>query len=370
MAPGIRHLRLDDRGRLWMVRRGVLVYDRQEWHSFSGRFPDANFENTRLSYEDREGNIWVGSYGGGLVFCSRPTVVRYTEADGLPHRKVQCLAEDRRGRIWVGTDRGTACLEGDEIHSTKTGSRVTVMEVDLRGTLWTGDSQGNLSKGVRATQMIAVRTQDDLEIITALCQDRTGGLWVSTSSGILGYTEKGRFVALKERLPQGCRTLMQDSEGVLWVGTVDGRPSLYYGRPSLYYKDRSNRLHALESPGLEVAYGVKALCEHEGLLWAGTANGLFSVDRGSGRVRRYTMDQGLPTNSIWSLGTDQQGQLWIGTSGGVLNYRGEAFHRVHLGGASPENQVHAILFDRQGRVWFGTNGGLILYRPPLPPRVS
>ena len=364
VVPGIRHLRLDDRGRLWMTRRGVLVYDGREWHPYSARFPDADFSNTRLSYEDREGNIWVGSYGGGLAFFSQPAVVRYTEADGLPHSKVTCLAEDRRGQIWIGTDGGTACFEEDEIHSTNSGPVVFVMEADRQGTLWIGDSEGKVSKRAREPRVIPVRTEDNLEVIVGLCQDRTGRLWVCTSHGILGYIEEDRFAALKERLPQRCRTMIQDSEGVLWIGTDEESPSLYY-------KDRTHRLHASDFSGLEAAYAVNALCEHEGLLWVGAPSGLFSVDLGSKEVRRYTMDQGLPANCVTSLGTDRQGRLWIGTNGGgALNYKGEAFHRIHLGESSPESQVNAILCDRRGRMWFGTQGGLTVYRPrPVPPGI-
>ena len=86
VIPGIRHVRLDDKGWLWMARRGVLVYDGQEWHPFPARSAAGNSENTRLTYEDREGNIWVGLYGGGLVFCRLDRVQRYTQADGLPHQ--------------------------------------------------------------------------------------------------------------------------------------------------------------------------------------------------------------------------------------------------------------------------------------------
>ena len=66
---GTRHVRLDDRGWLWMTRRGVLVYDGEEWHLFSAGLPDIHFSDARLTYEDREGNIWVGLWSGGLVFC-------------------------------------------------------------------------------------------------------------------------------------------------------------------------------------------------------------------------------------------------------------------------------------------------------------
>ena len=364
VAPGIRHLRLDARGRLWMARRGVLVYDGREWQSFSARFPDADFRNVRLTYEDREGNIWVGSYRSGLVFCHRPCVRRYTEADGLPHNNVTSLTEDRRGRIWIGTLRGTACLEEDEIRSTIAGPKVFAMEVDLRGTLWIGDSEGNVSKVARAARRIAVRTEEDkIEAIVGACQDPAGPLWVCTRLGFLGYIEEDRLVALTERLPHGCRTLMRDSEGILWIGTEE--------LPALYYKDRAHRLHASDFPGLEAAYGVNALCEHEGLLWVGAPSGLFSIDRRSGKVRRFTMDQGLPANCVTSLGTDRQGRLWIGTNGGgALNYKGGAFGHIHLGESPPENQVNAILCDRRGRLWFGTSGGLTMYRRrPVPPGI-
>ena len=66
---GTRHVRVDDRDRLWLSRRGVLVYDGEEWHPFSAGLPDVHFSDTRLTYEDSEGNIWVGLWGGGLIFC-------------------------------------------------------------------------------------------------------------------------------------------------------------------------------------------------------------------------------------------------------------------------------------------------------------
>ena len=365
VRPGIRHIRRDDRGWLWMARRGVLVYGGQEWHPFSADFPDADFRPTRLTYEDREGNTWVGSYGGGLVFCHRPCVRRYTEADGLPHRHVKSLAEDHRGRIWIGTLRGTACLEEDEIHSTNAGPLVFSMEVDRRGTLWIGDSQGNVSKGTDAALVIPVRIEDEVEDIVGVCQDQAGRLWVCTRQGGLGCIEQDRFVPLQERLPRQCRTMMQDSEGVLWIGIADG------SLPGLHYKDPAHRLHASDFPGLEAASGVNALCEHEGLLWVGTSRGLIALDRRARVMRRFTMHQGLPANCILSLASDRQGRLWIGTKGGgALNHKGEAFHPVPLGESSPEKQVNVILCDRQERLWFGTRGGLIMYRPrPVPPGI-
>ena len=102
---------------LWMTRRGVLVYDGQAWHPFYTRLPDSHFSDTRRRTKTARGNIWVGLWGGGLVFCDPVSVQLYTEADGLPDREVRCVGEDREGRLWIGTMGGLACREDDQIRS-------------------------------------------------------------------------------------------------------------------------------------------------------------------------------------------------------------------------------------------------------------
>ena len=359
VRPAIRHIRVDDRGWLWMARRGVLVHDGQAWHPFSDAFPERDFRNTRLTYEDHEKNIWVGSWGGGLVFVARSGVRRYTEVDGLPGNRVRSLAEDRRGRVWIGTGRGIACHEEDRIRPMATGPAVFAMEVDRQGTLWVGDAAGKVSKGAGSESLVvADLAGDDHAIVTGLCADRTGRLWIGTSRGLLGHIEEERFVALEDRLPRACRTIMQDSGGVFWIGSAEGSPALYY-------TDCADRLRAADSAGMEAIPGVNAMCENSGLLWLGTIAGLFSIDLRSREVRRFTMAQGLSDNRILSLATDPQGRLWIGTEGGgVLSYDGQAFRRLHVGECSLESwEVQAILCDRLGRLWLGTGGGLISYQP-------
>ena len=156
-------------------------------------------------------------------------------------------------------------------------------------------SKGQMSGGSTGLQEIAVLGEDAYDFIAGLCVDPTGRLWVATSHGRLGYIEQDRFVPLKERVPRvprECRTIMQDSEGVLWVGTADGSPALRY-------KDRAHRLHACDLGGLEGVSTVNAVCEHEGLLWVETAGGLFSVDLQSRKVRRFTTDQGYRRGVFW-----------------------------------------------------------------------
>ena len=362
---GARHVRIDDKGWLWVARPGnVLMYDGQDWHSYEG-VPGIDFGNTRLTYEDREGNIWVGLWDEGLVFCDMLGRQLYTEADGLPDRTVRCLAEDGAGRLWIGTRGGLACLEDDRIRLMEMGHEVRSLEVDCRQTLWIGNTEGKVFKGATAPEVIAVAEEDHYESIRGLCQDQTGRLWVGTRQGTLGWIEADRFIALEGRLPHRLKTMTQDSEGVLWIGASGEMPALYY-------KD-GNRLRASDLTGLEAVPCVNALCEHAGTLWVGTTVGLFAVDLHSKQVRQFTKDQGgLTNNNILSLAVDQQGRLWIGTRGaGVMRYDGETFRGIRLGPSMQENMVEAILCDRRGRLWFGTRAGLIAYEPcHTPPGIA
>ena len=361
---GTRHVRVDDRGRLWLSRRGVLVYDGEKWHPFSAGLPDVHFSDTRLTYEDSEGNIWVGLWGGGLIFCDPVSIQLYDKEDGLPDSEIRCLREDQEGRIWIGTTGGLACLEDSRIRPVEVGYTVLSMVVDRQGQVWSGGPDGQVFKSVgRETQAIAV-IAGGVEI-EMLFQGREGHLIACTSAGQLGRIEANRFIAIEDLRPQDCRVVLQDREGSFWIGLYGTRPALYN------YKD--GHLRAYDMAGMEAIVYVNALCEYQDAIWVGTAHGLFAFDYQSKEVRQFTVDQGdLSANGILALVADpQQECLWIGTcGGGVLKYDGRTFQSIRLGKAALENIVEAILRDSQGRLWFGTRAGLIAYQPgETPPRI-
>ena len=362
---GTRHVRVDDRGRLWLSRRGVLVYDGEEWHPFSAGLPDVHFSDTRLTYEDSEGNIWVGLWGGGLIFCDPISVQLYDKEDGLPDSEIRCLSEDREGRIWIGTTGGLACLEDGQIHPVEVGYTVFSMVVDRQGQVWSSGPDGQVFKSAgKETQAITVAAKDGYVEIKMLFQGREGHLNAYTSKGQFGWIEANRFTAIEDQWPF-CRVVLQDREGSFWLGLHGTKPALYN------YRD--GHLRACDMAGIEAVAYVNALCEYQDALWVGTAHGLFAIDCQSKEVRQFTADQGdLSANGILALVADpQQECLWIGTSGGgVLKYDGRTFQSIRLGKAALENIVEAILHDSQGRLWFGTRAGLIAYQPgETPPRI-
>ena len=367
---GTRHVRADERGWLWLTHRGVMVHDGQEWHPFSASLPDIDFSATRLTYEDREGNIWIGLWGGGLIFCDPVSIRRYTEADGLPDREIRHLGEDHEGRMWIGTMAGMACMEEGYVHPVETGEIVSAMVVDGQGQVWSGGGAGKVYKWEGQTpRAIPVAEETHSEEIAGLCEDAQGRIWVGTSEGRFGWIEKNRFIYLDE-----CAAAIQDQDGVFWVGVLlqDRDGVLWIGSvgviPSLYCYEDGHLRPADIAEAESIAY-VNVLWEHQNTLWIGTAKGLFALDLSSREVHHFTAEQfGLSANGILALTADPQGHIWMGTSGGgVLRYDGETFQSIRLGPSALENMVEAVLCDRSGRLWFGTRAGLVAYQPGHTP---
>ena len=362
---GTRHVRADDRGWLWLTHRSVMVHDGQEWHPFSTSLPDIDFSDTRLTYEDREGNIWIGLWGGGLIFCDSASTRRYTEADGLPDREIRCLGEDHEGRMWIGTMDGMAYMEEGQIRPVETREIVSAMVVDTQGQIWSGGHTGRVYRWKSQTpQAISVAEEGHSGEISGLCEDEQGRIWVGTYRSRFGWIEENCFTPFDEWTIDECRALLQDQNGVFWIG--------FYGSiPALYCYEDGHLRPADMAEAESIAY-VNVLWEHQNTLWVGTAKGLFALDLSSRKVRRFTAEQfGLSANGILALTADSQGNIWIGTSGGgVLRYDGQTFQSIRLGPSALENKVEAVLCDHRGRLWFGTRSGLVAYQPGhTPPRL-
>ena len=193
--------------------------------------------------------------------------------------------------------------------------------------------------------------------IAGLYEDGQGRLWVGTVRDGFGLVEDGRFTRFDGWDVEECRALLQDPNGMFWLG--------FYSRiPALYWYEGGRLRPAALAEAETIAY-VNVLWEHHNTVWVGTAKGLFAFDLSSRQGHHFTVDSsGLSANGILALAADGQGDMWIGTSGGgVLHYDGESFQSIRLGPSVLGNIVEAVLCDRDGRLWFGTWAGLVAYQP-------
>jgi len=96
---------------------------------------------------DRDGNVWAGTWGGGLSRFDGSDWKVYTVADGLPGNHVFMLHEDENGILWIGTNNGLARMDGDSfkrftIADGLFSNRVFAMSSAADGAKWIGSFGG------------------------------------------------------------------------------------------------------------------------------------------------------------------------------------------------------------------------------------
>ena len=163
-------------------------------------------------------------------------------------------------------------------------------------------------------------------------------------------------------------TIIQDSRGFMWFGTIDGL-NRYDGYKFRIYKHNPEDSLSLPEGWAQVLYE-----DHSGELWIGTqGGGLCKYDRARDVFIRYSYEKGNPNslcgNQIESIFETDQHVLWIGCGNGLNKYNRESddFIRYYPDENKEKleanvNYVGAITQDKTGQLWIGThNEGLFSY---------
>ncbi len=151
--------------------------------------------------------------------------------------------------------------------------------------------------------------------VTTMMEMKSGGLAVGTLEQGLFLIFPNRGVVHFDRahgFPNNwVRSLCEDREGTLWVGT--GNSGLVALRPS--------RVTTLNPPDdWQGANVLSVTCSRRGSMWIGTEGaGLYRLQ--NGEWTHFGDSNGLSNLFVWSVSEDSANQLWVGTWGGGLFLR-------------------------------------------------
>lgn len=113
-----------------------------------------------------------------------------------------------------------------------------------------------------------------------------------------------------------------------------------------------------EEDGLRALSPETLLQDHAGLLWVGTADGLYRFDGRS--FTRFGTEDGLPSAKITALHQTKNGRFFVGTRGGLARWDGAGFVPLGEKAGLPESAIGAISSDASNTVFVGTTKGLYL----------
>lgn len=320
------------------------------------RYPDQSLEerHVRSIFEDPSGLLWIGTANGfEILDRTRQELVHAREIPGIPETlhdsTVSAFTEDSAGDLWIGTlDAGAfrrRASDGSFIHylpdpgdpGSLAGEGVPLFDIDSAGRLWAVVWNGGLHLFQPATGTF-----------------RRYGADVADSEGI----GLGDAYVLHETPP-----------GTYWVGTwANGlvRFSPENGVEARYRFEPRNP-ESLGSDRIQSIHGELAE-DGTGTLWIATwGGGLSRFDAASGLSRTYTVADGLPSNSLYSILEDDDGCLWISTLRGLVRFNPEDEGvRTYDSADGVQNHLfyyHCAFRGAGGEMGFCGNDGLTLFHP-------
>lgn len=359
-------------------------------------FSSSGTINITSLYEDGQGRVWIGTGDGLFVYCEDRDDFMYfgndpEDSNTLSNNVIHCVYQDRAGIYWVGTQTGlnrfdaeTRTWKGYSHQQDDPSSLVHnyVMSVteDLLGNLIVGTLGGlsiyreEIDGFTNYRHRLNIDWGLNNDFINCLYADESGNVWVGTERGGVN-----RYNVFQERIgffvnePDDPNSLnyntvnsIYEDESYIWIGTAGGGLNRYNKKTGTFrfYRGEQDKPGALGSDFI-----TSMIRDREGNLWIGTwGDGLFELTPGnvsSGRFIRYgDAEEGsgqLISDFISSLVTDDRGNLWIGTLGGLDRFDLETHTFTHVGSDSLSvviDQVGCLEFDAEGNLWVGTRIGL------------
>ena len=346
---------MDSKGNLWISSSdGVYRINKDIITLKLNRTNGLPMENMRSIFEDREGNIWMGSEGKGLLRFPGEKFLYYNEETGLNSDLILSANQDSKGDYWLGSyDKGLMKMSKNKKLTPiliKNNNTIWASLLEVDGYNWFGTGFGLVA--LENTQVARVfYAEDNLpgDYITALHKISNSSFYVGGSDGVSLY-RNGKF------------TLMKNQD----IGTVRDFCSIgktiFCATDKGLYKINGSKI---ENTNLINKTIYSLATDYDNCLWIGTEEGLF---RWHNTILEQVPFSSFPSSNFINFINFHAGKLFVGTNNGlfilsnlkeqkplVTNY-GLADGLVNL-----ETNINSSFIDNKGKLWFGTASGLVSY---------
>ncbi|MCU0661382.1 MAG: ATP-binding protein [Myxococcota bacterium] len=354
----------DREGHIWIAtEKGLVRWKEGAMTLFDSQTePALSVSDVRTLALDSAGTLWVGTWGGGLVRVAGGKFEKVLS--DRPKQMVVDIVEDRDKNLWVALyDGGIGRVEDRRLVAY---GKAEGLPTEIGAALFE-DREGNLLLGLGPGGLVVMRdapfttydTRDGLPdpSIRTVYQDRAGDTWIGLQSDGLAHLRDGVISVFgpSAGIAGGTRSILERPEGGLYVASL---------KEGVYIFEQGRVTGMVSQDGQAVKNSVRAMLRtSDGSVWFGSLGQGLVRQRG-GEVEIFTAEQGLANNRVLSLAEGPDGTLWIGSwAGGLTRYRKGRFEILKGPEVLESQAATALLVDAEGTVWVGTYGfGLVCYR--------
>lgn len=344
--------------------------------------------------KDNQGGMWAGTFFGGLNYYSKENA-RFEKyypllgTNSISGSAVREISSDNKGNLWIGTeDAGFNKFNpktGIFTNYTSTGKKTAVSYPNIHGLLAI-ENQLFIGPFLHGMEIMDIRTglitdrfkligdKDDKisDFVMCIYLTTDSTLLVGTAykgSGLFVYSRKEKKFTRIKKIPYNSYVfaIEEDKQGNIWTGS-DSQGAFYYHpktgkHGNIRFGDKVKNKIINEFP----VYGI--LEDSNRAIWFTTeGGGLIKVSADRKVVKKFTTENGLPTNVLFRVLEDDSKHLWISSLKGLicLDLQTEKF-KIYT-------QANGLITDQfnfnsayknlnNGKMYFGSVKGMIGFNP-------
>lgn len=401
----VRDIIVDQEDNLWVGTYGglnKLSFGSEQFIRYSKASVGTNGLSGNVIFsllQSRDGAIWVGLQADGLNKYN-PQQAQFvhmqhdrTNPDSLNSNSVWSFLEDSAGTLWVGTDEG-GLNQYDPINNrfiaykhdpndpnSIISNRVWALAEDKQGYIWIGTYGSGVSRlDPKTKQFIHYQHNENNNNslsnnrVMSIFIDKNDTLWVGTYIGLNRFNaNSGTFTHFKYD-PMNSNTISNDAilsidqskNGHMLIGTYSGGFNIIDPKTRQVTRYQTNKF---DQNSINNNTVMDSFEDSDGFIWLATyGGGLNRLDPNTQQITHYDQEQGLMSNSLYSILTDEAQNFWMSTNQGLIRYdrQNQTFTNFNVDDGLQSNEFNsgaAFKSTKTGKLYFGGINGYNQFDP-------
>jgi ligand-binding sensor domain-containing protein/serine phosphatase RsbU (regulator of sigma subunit) len=279
-----------------------------------------NSNQIKCVLEDHEGNIWLGSFGGGLFKYDGNSLAHFQKKSRMD-RFIRALYQDEDHNIWIGTQKGVYVYNG-----------LTLKHLTEKDGLLGG-------------------------FIMGIAGDESGDIWVgSYPDNFQKFDKKTKKFLASELKHEGFLRNMVDNKRRFWLCTTNG----------LFYKQSDEQLTQFNFGNDNTNIRFRGVCQdYNGWIWAiGDTNQLFRINPNNLEYKKIELGKTYKPDRFFWISADKRGNIYIGlVNNGLIIYNTKSGESRQI---FKNFQFNGAIIDDYHTIWLADKSNGLIWMPETP----
>ncbi len=395
----VRDIKTGNDGKYWVATEtGIYIYDliQHSSHNLRKRVGDAYSLSDNAVYNicrDHQGGMWAGTFFGGLNYYSKENA-RFEKYYPLPDinsisgNAVREICSDNQGNLWIGTE--DAGINKFNIKSGvfthyKTGIKNGLSYPNIHGLKAIG-SQLFIGPFLHGLEIMDTKTGKvtnrfrligepnavaKSEFILSIYLTKDSSILIGTvynGSGLFSYNRRSKTFTRIKQIPYNSYVydIKEDNEGNIWTGSISNGAYFYNPKTGKQGNFRFGDRVKGKIVNEFAVYGILEDSEHA--MWFTTeGGGLIRLSPDRKHIRKFTTEDGLPSNVLFRMLEDENRHLWISSLKGLIYLNLQTLNfKVYTqsnGLITDQFNYNSAYKHTGGKMYFGSVKGMIAFNP-------